>query len=118
MRRRERRDLTRRIDQVEPLIERRFGCPACRTTLIRIDSPGRPADDRCASCGRSLLIVRLAFDPHERDRMRHRVADLSLLSASSIKASAALIEVTRNLAASVRATRRPRRLVQRIAAAA
>lgn len=60
MRRRERRDLTRRVDQVEPLIERRLGCPACRATLIRIDSPGRPADDRCANCGRSLLIVRLA----------------------------------------------------------
>jgi transcription elongation factor Elf1 len=64
MRRRERRELTRRVDDVEPKIERRFGCPACRDLgLIRLSFPGREADERCAGCGRGLLVVRLGFDP-------------------------------------------------------
>lgn len=40
-------------------------CSECGLDPVRLEWPGREAPRRCATCGRELVVVRLAFDPGE-----------------------------------------------------
>jgi hypothetical protein len=55
-----------RLERLERTLGTTLRCSACTTNPIRLAYPGQEAEERCATCGHELLVVRLVFDPGRR----------------------------------------------------